>query len=51
MDVVTRSPLILERPFLSIANANIDVGAGEIRLNINIEEEWFTFKPKVEQCS
>jgi hypothetical protein len=36
---------------LSTANANIDVGAREIRLNINGEEEWFTFKPKVEQCS
>jgi hypothetical protein len=28
MDVDTRTPLILGRPFLSIANANIDVGAG-----------------------
>jgi hypothetical protein len=36
---------------LSTANANIDVGAGEIRLNINGEEERFTCKPKVEQCS
>jgi hypothetical protein len=36
---------------LSTANAIIDVGVGEIRLNINGEEEWFTFKPKVEQCS
>jgi hypothetical protein len=51
MDVDTRTPLILRRPFLSIANANINVGAGEIRLNINEEEERFTFKPKVEQCS
>jgi hypothetical protein len=51
MDVNTRTPLILERPFLSTANANIDVGAGEIHLNINGEEERFTFKPKVEQCS
>jgi hypothetical protein len=50
MDVDTRTPLILGRPFLSTANA-IDVGAGEICLNINDEEEWFTFKPKVEQCS
>jgi hypothetical protein len=39
MDVDTRTPLILERPFLSTANANIIVGAGEIRLNINREEE------------
>jgi hypothetical protein len=51
MDVDTRTPLILGRPFLSTANAIIDVGVGEIRLNINGEEEWFTFKPKVEQCS
>jgi hypothetical protein len=29
MDVDTRTPLILGRPFLSTANANIDVGAGE----------------------
>jgi hypothetical protein len=49
MDVDTRTPLILWRPFLSTTNANIDVGVGEIRLNINGEEEWFTFKPKVEQ--
>jgi hypothetical protein len=51
MDVDTRTPLILGRPFLSTANANIDVGAREIRLNINGKEERFTFKPKVEQCS
>jgi hypothetical protein len=51
MDVYTRTPLILRRPFLSTANANIDVGAGEIHLCINSEEERFTFKPKVEQCS
>jgi hypothetical protein len=46
MDVNTRMPLILGGPFLSTANANIDVGAGEIRLNINSEEERFTFRPK-----
>jgi hypothetical protein len=39
MDVDTRAPLILGRPFLSTANANIDIGAGEIRLKINGEEE------------
>jgi hypothetical protein len=48
MDVDTRTPLILERPFLSTTNANIAVGGGEIRLNINDEEERFTFKPKGE---
>jgi hypothetical protein len=51
MDVDTRTPLILERTFLSISNANINVGAREIYLNINDEEERFTFKPKLEQCS
>jgi hypothetical protein len=51
MDVDTRTPLILGRPFLSIANANINVGAGEILLNNNGKEERFTFRPKVEQCS
>jgi hypothetical protein len=51
MDVDTRTPLILGRPFLSTTNTNIDVGVGEIRLNINGEEERFTFKPRVEQCS
>jgi hypothetical protein len=51
MDVDTGKPLFLKRPFLSTANANINVGAGEICLNINDEEERFTFKPKVEQCS
>jgi hypothetical protein len=40
--------LILGRPFLSTANAHIDVGAGEIRFNINGKEERFTFKPKPE---
>jgi hypothetical protein len=50
-DIDTRMLLILRRPFLSTANANVEVGAGEIRLNINGEEERFTFKPKVEQCS
>jgi hypothetical protein len=36
---------------LSTANAHIDVGAGEIQLNINGQQEKFTFKPKVEQCN
>jgi hypothetical protein len=39
MDVSTWTPLILMRPFLSTANANINVGAREIRLNINNGEE------------
>jgi hypothetical protein len=36
---------------LSTASANIDVGAGEIRIDISGKEERFTFKPKVEKCS
>jgi hypothetical protein len=51
MEVATKTPLILGRPFLSTANAHIDVGAGEIQLNINWQKERFAFRPKVEQCS
>jgi len=40
--------IILVRPFLSIANAHIDVGKGEIKFNINGKEEHFTFKPRPE---
>jgi hypothetical protein len=40
--------LILGRPFLSIANAHIDVGIGEVKFNINGREERFPFKPKPE---
>ena len=47
----TKTPLILGRPFLSTANAHIDIGAGEIHLNINGKEEIFHFKPRLEQCS
>ena len=48
MEVDTKTPLILRRPFLSTAEANIDVGAGEVHLNINGRRETFVFKPKVE---
>jgi hypothetical protein len=51
MEVDTKTLLILGRPFLSTANAHIDVGAGEIQLNINGQQEKFAFKPKVKQCS
>ena len=51
MEVDTNMPLILGRPFLSTANAHIDVRAGEIQLNINGQQEKFAFKPKVEQCN
>jgi hypothetical protein len=48
MEDDTKTSLILGRPFLSTANASIDVGAGEIQFNINGETETFTFSPKVE---
>ena len=51
MEVDAKKTLILGRPFLSTANAHIDVGAGEIQLNINGQQERFAFKPKVEQCN
>jgi hypothetical protein len=37
--------LILGRPFLSTANAHIDVRKGEIKFTINGQEEQFSFKP------
>jgi hypothetical protein len=40
--------LILRRPFLSTANAHIDVGKGEIKFTINGQEEQFAFKSKQE---
>jgi hypothetical protein len=46
-----KTPLILGRPFLSTTNAHIDVGAGEIKFNINGKEVQFAFKPRPEQCS
>ena len=47
----TKTLLILGRPFLSMVNAHIVVGAREIHLNINGKEEIFHFKPRLEQCS
>jgi len=41
--------IILRRPFLSTANAHIDVRKGEIKLSINGQEEHFTFKPRPER--
>jgi hypothetical protein len=43
--------LILGRPFLSTANAHIDVGIGEVKFNIKGREECFPFKPKPELSS
>jgi hypothetical protein len=51
MEIAKETPLILGWPFLSTAGAHIDVGAGEIRFNINGKEEKFPFRPKKEQCS
>jgi hypothetical protein len=46
-----KKPFILGRPFLSTINAHIDVGAREIKCNINGKGERFAFKPRPEQCS
>nr|AAL93060.1 hypothetical protein [Oryza sativa Japonica Group]ABF96869.1 hypothetical protein LOC_Os03g32810 [Oryza sativa Japonica Group] len=51
MDTGKETPLILGRPFLSTAGANIDVGTGSIRFHINGKEEKFEFQPRMEQCS
>src|SRR6185312_3112338 len=50
MDNQKDTTLILGWPFLNIADANIDVGAREIRLHINGKEEKFDSRPKREQC-
>ena len=42
----SRVSLILGRPFLSTANARINVGAGEIIFKLNGKEERFAFKLK-----
>jgi hypothetical protein len=51
METTKESLLILGRRFLSTAGAQIDVGAEEIRFNINGKEEKFDFWPRQEQCS
>jgi hypothetical protein len=43
-----RTPIILGRPFLSTANATINVGARVIQLIINAKEEIFRFRPRHE---
>ena len=43
--------IILGRPFLSTADAHIDIRKGEIKFNINGKEEHFTFKPRPERDS
>ena len=49
MELTKETPLILGRPFLSMAGAQIDAGAGEIRFNINRQQEKFEFKPRRQQ--
>nr|AAK92573.1 Putative retroelement [Oryza sativa Japonica Group] len=51
MDRGKETPLILGRPFLSTAGANINVETGSIRFHINGKEEKFEFQPRKEQCS
>jgi hypothetical protein len=46
MEAGATNSLILGRPFLSTANANIDVGRGTIQLRINGGTESFSFRPK-----
>jgi hypothetical protein len=48
MPLNSKVSLILRRPFLSTANAHIDVRVREIRFNINGKEERFAFKPRPE---
>jgi len=49
MELTKETPLILGRPFLSTAGAQIDVGAGEIHFNINGQEEKFEFRSHHQQ--
>ncbi|KAJ1279113.1 hypothetical protein BS78_04G130800, partial [Paspalum vaginatum] len=51
MEIDSKTPLILKRPFLSTAEATISVGEGKVHLNINGKNETFAFKPKVEHCN
>jgi hypothetical protein len=44
MHLDSKVSLILGRPFLSTANAHIDVGKGKIKFTINGKEEQFAFK-------
>jgi hypothetical protein len=44
----SRVSLILGRPFLSTANARINVGRAEITFEINGKEEKFAFRPRLE---
>ena len=47
----SKAPLILGRPFLKTARANIDVGKGEIKFDINGTTSEFKFRPRFEVCN
>ena len=47
----SKAPLILGRPFLKTARANIDIGKGEIKFNINDTTNEFKFRPHLEVCN
>jgi hypothetical protein len=47
----SRVSLILWRPFLSTANAHIDIGIGEVKFNIDGREECFPFRTRPELSS
>jgi hypothetical protein len=49
MEITKESLLILGRPFLSTAGAQIDVGAGEIRFNINGRKKSLSFGPNIKR--
>jgi hypothetical protein len=46
-----KPPLILGRPFLKTMGATIDVGKGEIKIDINGERSSFKFRPRLEVCN
>jgi hypothetical protein len=47
----SKAPLILGRPFLKTARANINVGKGEIKFDINGTTSEFKFRPRLEVCN
>lgn len=47
----SKSPLILGRPFLKTVRANIDVGKGDIKFDINVTTSEFKCCPRIEVCN
>ena len=47
----SKAPLILGRPFLKNARANIDVGKGEIKFDINGTTSELKFRKRLEGCN